>query len=73
MRLAMRGTRGHVMPCPSSGVTAAMDWMFLGNPMSALALLGLTAIVVGVRSFPAEVRLMVYAPSFRRGHPMTSG
>jgi drug/metabolite transporter (DMT)-like permease len=30
------------------GVTAAMDWAFLGNPMSALAMLGLAAIVAGL-------------------------
>jgi drug/metabolite transporter (DMT)-like permease len=30
------------------GVTAAMDWMFLGNPMSALMLFGLGMVVVGL-------------------------
>jgi drug/metabolite transporter (DMT)-like permease len=30
------------------GVTAAMDWMFLGNPMSALMLFGLGMVVAGL-------------------------
>ena len=30
------------------GVTAAMDWLILGNPMSGLAIAGLTLIVLGL-------------------------
>ena len=30
------------------GVTAAMDWAFLGNPMSALMMGGLALVIVGL-------------------------
>jgi drug/metabolite transporter (DMT)-like permease len=30
------------------GVTAAMDWVFLGNPMSALMVVGLALVIAGL-------------------------